>query len=878
MHAVEVARAMELRFEFFDVLSNMDMFDLENNLPDELMSSSSWGLSDNMGNTKPPAQGPGPGGIPNGIENAESNLRQMQLNHLLQQSGNKGLVSNALALAGGQLGNKSPNLQSPPNVSVAKGGVVDQMNMCSLPSSISNNAGLQSLANNGNSPQVMSSIQGISNSGGNMIMTSSNISTMGGMAGGGLVVSSSSVNKPLTSNLFAPGLPQHPGNHNVPQGLPNGPMLNRVGVGMHMNQRAPGSIHMGPRLQGPALCGPQGMPGNTSYYPNPNSGPQGIQVGVVTPQPKLNLSNQCPRFGGPPSGPVGPAGCGGDGGIVQTQPPAPSPAQPQSGAPAGHNRDHSRQLKTRGPLEAHQHLLLVPTKESPRLMESAGKSCSVAHCSSSRQIISHWKNCVRTDCPVCLPLKQADKNRNNPNGELCYDSNIQGEIEMTSNPPQNNQSPNPSATDMRRAYDALGIQCPTTATGPTPPGLIPNPGQPRPGIRLPVNTGQNIPNLAFSRVLIVLCLVLASGAEAANQGLVSQLPGGLQPGQVTASPVPGTKEWHQSVTPDLRNHLVHKKVEGDMYEMANSRSEYYHLLAEKIYKIQKELEEKQQKRKEQQLQQQHTQQPIRQGLVTRPQGTVLPCPQQSGQTQPGLRSNSPSIPGLGVLNPPGNRLIFPIQQQPNASQPQQQTNLVGLPGPSPTTSSPGLSPFGNPLSQGSTTTNNPFPTTSNGPVSLPQVSPAGQNSQNQFADMLKTNRIPPSPSSFVQQTQQQSQQPQQQSQNLPQPLQAATQNGPPRIPSTSAEPIMTPHATTTGPKSVSSSRGASPAPATPVQSSPAAMAASMGKGMSSAERAALNAPRQSSLSSQMAAITAAADREEDSPSPPSGGNKASWNR
>lgn len=61
------------------------------------------------------------------------------------------------------------------------------------------------------------SVVGMNNSGGgggNMIMTNSNMSTMAGMAGGGLVVSSS-VNKPLgnAATMLAPGQ-HHPG---VPQ-------------------------------------------------------------------------------------------------------------------------------------------------------------------------------------------------------------------------------------------------------------------------------------------------------------------------------------------------------------------------------------------------------------------------------------------------------------------------------------------------------------------------------------------------------------------------------------------------------------------------------------------------------------------------------------
>ncbi|XP_067948287.1 histone lysine acetyltransferase CREBBP-like isoform X2 [Watersipora subatra] len=173
----------------------------------------------------------------------------------------------------------------------------------------------------------------------------------------------------------------------------------------------------------------------------------------------------------------------------------------------------------------------------------------------------------------------------------------------------------PSAPEMIKAYDALGLPYP--GTGMQHSALPQHPGK--------LHSG-------FSGILpSFLCFVYAfflASSIGTNCVLLFtvQRYGQLEFGCITSSKGQPTKEWHKNVAIDLRNRLVHKlmqaifpspqpeilndprmtnlihyarKVEMQMYFTASSRENYYQKLAEKICEIQKELEQKRESRRQQ---------------------------------------------------------------------------------------------------------------------------------------------------------------------------------------------------------------------------------------------------------------------------------------
>ncbi|XP_066496468.1 CREB-binding protein isoform X2 [Tiliqua scincoides] len=317
----------------------------------------------------------------------------------------------------------------------------------------------------------------------------------------------------------------------------------------------------------------------------------------------------------------------------------------------------------------------------------AGKACQVAHCASSRQIISHWKNCTRHDCPVCLPLKNASDKRNQQPLLGSPASGIQNSLASGTGQPATPSLSNPNPIDpssMQRAYAALGLPYGNQPQAPLQPqvqGQQPAQPQTHQQMRTINAPGANQLNLAAGGITdqqaslvseTALPTSLGTANPLMNDGTNSGSVGNLSGSMPTAAPPSSSgvrKAWHEHVTQDLRNHLVHKlvqaifptpdpaalkdrrmenlvayarKVEGDMYESANSRDEYYHLLAEKIYKIQKELEEKRRSRLH------------KQGMLGNQSALQVP-----GTQPPGIPQVAPSMGPAQPVRPPNGPLPMP---------------------------------------------------------------------------------------------------------------------------------------------------------------------------------------------------------------------------
>ncbi|XP_043932430.1 histone acetyltransferase p300 isoform X2 [Protopterus annectens] len=674
------------------------LFDLEQDLPDELISSTDFGLT-NGGDLSQIQTSLGM------VQDAAS--KHKQLSELLRSGSSANL---GMGVGGPGHGMGSQNQQNNPGVPILNTMGKGPLTQAGLTSGMGMGPGGP---NQGTPVQTMNSASGT-----------------GIMAGVGNPVNQTAVGlNPGMNAAMNPGLM----NTGSGQGILAGQVMNgSVGAGRgrpnisYQNQGITNTGNLlaetlqqtsaqmggqaGLRAPQPGTVGKMGMMSNPSPYGSPftqNSGQQMAAAGIgPSLQTKAGLSNSLPPFSvdkKPIPGPGMP-----NMGQQQTPPQiqqggiVSASAQGMGSAPPTADPEKRKLIQQQLVLLLHAHKCQrreqangeVKPCNLPhcRTMKNvlnhmthcqAGKLCQVAHCASSRQIISHWKNCTRQDCPVCLPLKTAGDKRNQTLlGSSLVGIGNTGSVGVGQ---QNTPSLNPTnqidPSSIERAYAALGLpyqgnqmQTQTQTQVQNQPSNQPSQGlrsmNPMGPASMGVNGGVSAP--ATSQQPSLLTDSMLHSAMSSPNAMLSDSSGvGNLSGIPTATQPSSTgirKAWHEDITQDLRNHLVHKlvqaifptpdpaalkdrrmenlvayarKVEGDMYESANNRAEYYHLLAEKIYKIQKELEEKRRTRL------------LRQNLMPNAPGMtstgLTPGPTMS-QSQSVMLSNGP-VPDPNMIRP-----------------------------------------------------------------------------------------------------------------------------------------------------------------------------------------------------------------------------------
>uniref|UniRef100_A0A8B9EYX0 histone acetyltransferase n=1 Tax=Amazona collaria TaxID=241587 RepID=A0A8B9EYX0_9PSIT len=752
------------------------LFDLEHDLPDELISSTELGLTN--------------GGDINQLQTSlglaqDAASKHKQLSELLRAGSSPNLN---MGVGGPGQGMASQTQQNSPGMGMLNSMVKSPMAQAGLTSP--NMAMGASGPNQGPSAQSTAGMMPTVNSPVNQPGMGMNTGMNAGMNPGMLAAGNGQ------------GMMQGQvmnGSIGAGRGRPNMPYPN-PGMGSPGNLLAETLQQGSPQMGGQAgLRGPQpgamnkmGMMSNPSPYGQPYSQNTGQQLGASGLGPQMQnkaaLQNSLPQF---PMDKKPVPGAGMPNMVIQQAGMGPAASQGMgSGAPTA-DPEKRKLIQQQLVLLLHAHKCQRREQANGEVRQcnlphcrtmknvlnhmthcQAGKSCQVAHCASSRQIISHWKNCTRHDCPVCLPLKNAGDKRNQQSllGGAAVGLANTGSVGVgQQTTPSINTTSQIDPSSIERAYAALGLtyqgnqmqtqpqaQVKNQQQGQTPQGLRPmNPMSANP---MGVNGGVGVqaPNLLPDSMLhSTMNSQNPMMSESANVASLGAMPT-AQPSNTGIR-----KQWHEDITQDLRNHLVHKlvqaifptpdpaalkdrrmenlvayarKVEGDMYESANSRAEYYHLLAEKIYKIQKELEEKRRTR----LQKQNMI-PNAPGM---PQAPMNQGPNM-GQPQPGMSASKSSWDSLVQGNPIVSFLslqmctclVFPQAQMTSTSCP------VNSPAMAP--GSQGSHIHCPPLPQPPIHRNSPSPVPSRTPT--PHHTPPGLGSQQQQAAAAAPTAPTPTP-------------------------------------------------------------------------------------------------------------------------------------
>eukprot|EP00126_Sphaerothecum_destruens_P003858 Sdes_comp17661_c0_seq1m6927 len=191
-----------------------------------------------------------------------------------------------------------------------------------------------------------------------------------------------------------------------------------------------------------------------------------------------------------------------------------------------------------------------------------GKACKEPHCVSSRQIIGHFGECKNPACGICVPIKRAQLQQQQmqlqQSGSLNLTQPIPG-IQNVNQPMLNNSALNGSIPNV--------VMPPLMGQSPNSPGYS--------------NMHAALGNLNKSPVLANLDA--AGGAidqlnPLHRQKLVQRLIDSLR------ECLP-TDDYNEEKLLDLAS-----KIESAVFQASKTQSQYYHLLAEKIYKLKKAQE------------------------------------------------------------------------------------------------------------------------------------------------------------------------------------------------------------------------------------------------------------------------------------------------